>query len=183
MRVQGLRTLQTAKRCGPSGCCSPCPRAWLPAAACPQPTKKHRRRTHPTVYLQSIQNCPASCGGLALSGAAVPYSRPGPGAAARFCGRERLCAEQQGTEEVKAHLPLVPPAPGCSFPCRPLPAQGTLRRGSIPGCAEALTQLLHQALSLLVLGDVGEQLPAGGGMQTCRGSGQLLPTTTGPTLR
>lgn len=116
MRVRSLRTLQTVRSgVEPSGSCSPCPRAWLPAAACPQLTKKHRRWTHLTIYLQSIQNCPASCGGLALSGAAVTYSRPGPGTAARFCGPGRLCEEQQETE-VEACLPLVSPSHRMLFP-------------------------------------------------------------------
>ena len=44
----------------------------------------------------------------------------------------------------------------------PVEALRTLQEGSILGCAEALTQLLHQALGLLVLCDVGEQLPAEG---------------------
>lgn len=46
---------------------------------------------------------------------------------------------------------------------------------AVPGCAEALTQLLHQALSLLVLGDVGEQLPEEGETCDLPGPAQTCP--------
>lgn len=52
--------------------------------------------------------------------------------------------------------------------------------GRSPCCPESLAQLIHQALGLLLLSDVGEDLPAGGWgteeMQTAQ-SGPLCVRT------
>lgn len=64
------------------------------------------------------------------------------------------------TEEAESH-PHPSSAQDALSTAGPLLSTKKPQEGSIPGRAEPLTQLLHQALGLLVLGDVGEQLPAG----------------------
>lgn len=62
----------------------------------------------------------------------------------------------------------------------PVETPRTLQEGSILGRAEALTQLLHQALGLLVLCDVGEQLPAEGKRMDHLGGGPEPTADTRP---
>lgn len=86
----------------------------------------------------------------------MTHSRPGPDTAARSCRWQRRREEQRdGGAKARPSLSV------------PHSLRDTPWEAGIPGSAEALTQLLHQALRLLVLGDVGEELPEEGEMWLC----------------